>query len=65
MAAAVSSGLQKRPTGTCASMLSQVPLGRFCKPEETAAAIAFLCSPLASYITGINLPVDGGRLGSL
>ncbi len=48
-----------------AAMLAQVPLGRFCKPEETAAAIAFLCSPLAGYITGINLPVDGGRLGSL
>ncbi len=48
-----------------ASMLTQVPLGRFCKPEETAAAITFLCSPLAGYITGINLPVDGGRLGSL
>ncbi len=48
-----------------AAMLAQVPIGRFCKPEETAAAIAFLCSPLASYITGINLPVDGGRLGSL
>ena len=47
------------------AMLSGVPLGRFCKPEETAAAIAFLCSPLAGYITGINLPVDGGRLGSL
>jgi 3-oxoacyl-[acyl-carrier protein] reductase len=46
-------------------MLSGVPMGRFCKPEETAAAIAFLCSPLAGYITGINLPVDGGRLGSL
>lgn len=48
-----------------AAMLAQVPVGRFCKPEETAAAIAFLCSPLAGYITGINLPVDGGRLGSL
>ncbi len=47
------------------TMLAGVPLGRFCKPEETAAAIAFLCSPLAGYITGINLPVDGGRLGSL
>jgi len=47
------------------TMLAGVPLGRFCKPEETAAAITFLCSPLASYITGINLPVDGGRLGSL
>ena len=34
-------------------------------PEETAAAIAFLASEKASYITGINVPVDGGRTKSL
>lgn len=48
-----------------AEMVSAIPIGRFAKPEETAAAIAFLCSPAASYITGINLPVDGGRTRSL
>lgn len=42
-----------------------VPLGRFAQPAEIAAAIAFLASPAAAYITGINLPVDGGRTGSL
>ncbi len=37
-----------------------VSMGRLGKPEEVAAAVAFLCSPVASYITGTNLVVDGG-----
>ena len=48
-----------------AEMVAEIPIGRFARPEETAAAIAFLCSPAAGYITGINLPVDGGRTRSL
>ena len=46
-------------------MVAEIPMRRFAKPEETAAAIAFLCSPAAAYITGVNLPVDGGRTRSL
>jgi 3-oxoacyl-[acyl-carrier protein] reductase len=48
-----------------AEMVAEIPMGRFAQPEETAAAIAFLCSPAAAYITGVNLPVDGGRTRSL
>jgi len=46
-------------------MKDYVPAKRFAKPEETAAAVTFLASNSASYITGINLPVDGGRTKSL
>lgn len=46
-------------------MIAEIPAGRIAEPDEVAAAVAFLASPAAGYITGINMPVDGGRTGSL
>lgn len=48
-----------------ADAVATIPAGRLGKPEEVAAAVAFLASPEAAYINGINLPVDGGRLPTL
>ncbi|MGH2500314.1 MAG: SDR family oxidoreductase [Candidatus Limnocylindria bacterium] len=42
-----------------------IPLGRYGRPEEFAAAVAFLASAKASYITGVSLQVDGGMLMSM
>ena len=46
-------------------MLEEIPMKRFGEATEIAQAVAFLASPLAGYINGINLPVDGGRTTGL
>lgn len=46
-------------------MQAAIPIRRFSEAQEVAAAVAFLCTPAAASISGINLPVDGGRTESL
>ena len=48
-----------------AAWMAQVPEGRLIRAEETAAAVAFLCSDLGGAVRGVSLPVDGGRLRSI
>jgi len=46
-------------------MIAEIPAGRISTPDEVAAAVAFLATPAAAYINGINVPVDGGRTACL
>lgn len=55
--------IEKNPLTVSAK--NEIPLGRFGKPEEFAAAVAFFASERASYITGVSLAVDGGWIRGL
>jgi 3-oxoacyl-[acyl-carrier protein] reductase len=65
LAEARSKATGKSKQETIASWAEQTPIRRMAKAEEIAAAIAFLASERASYITGVTLQVDGGWIRSL
>ncbi len=55
--------LSGQPLGDAvATRIARIPVGRWAHPEEIGNAVAFVCSPLADYINGIYLNVDGGWL---
>lgn len=49
------------PPGFLDDLISQIPMGRLCKPEEVASLVLFLASDEASHITGATYIIDGGR----
>jgi 3-oxoacyl-[acyl-carrier protein] reductase len=65
LAAVRSKALGKSKQEIIESWATQAPMRRMARPEEIAAAIAFLASERASYITGVTLQVDGGWVRSL
>ncbi len=53
----------RNPQELAVEATQAIPMRRAATPDEVAAAVVFLCSQAASYITGVSLPVDGGRGG--
>ncbi len=57
--------VQEDPDGMAAFVKQEIPFGRFGRPEEVGAVVAFLASPKASWISGASVPVDGCQSRSL
>jgi 3-oxoacyl-[acyl-carrier protein] reductase len=56
---------QEDPAGIADFVMRELPFGRFGRPEEVGAVVAFLVSPRASWISGASVPVDGCQSRSL
>ena len=56
---------QSDPAGIAEFVKRELPFGRFGRPEEVGNVVAFLASPLASWISGASIVVDGGQSRSL
>lgn len=52
------------PSDVAATWKSTIPAGRFAEPSEIGSVCAFLASDAASYVSGVNLPVDGARIAA-
>lgn len=58
-------GSGKSPEAIAEEWKASIPAGRFGTAEEIANVVAFLCTPAAAYVNGVNIPVDGGRTPGL